>query len=529
MVLGHNWLTCYNPLIDWVLGSISFCSTNQEELLALVKARSVYTPFLMQSNLSSESPQLSPTISKKALLKPHVSLINGMVFQHASCLPESEVFSLNLGNPRLTVRATTSASDPKGLESIRVEYHQYSDVFSKSRADSLAPHRPYDLKISMEEGASVPAGPIYSFSATELEKLHEFIDENLSTGFIGLTNSLHSAPVLFVKKKDSSLRLCVDYSSLNRVSKKDCYRLPLIMDLLDAPKRSCIYLKIDLCHAYHLVRIAEGDEWKMAFQTHYGSFEWLVMPFGLTNALASFQRFMNNIFSDMLDVFALIYLDDILIFSDNIDQHRKHIKEVLSWLRKHGLYARGDKCEFHKTEVEFLRYIISADGLQMSEDKVKTILSWLEPRKVKDVQSFLGFANFYRHFIDAYSELTFPLTYLTKKGVSWNWSSECWKAFEAIKQAFTSAPVLTHWVPDALLVVGTNTSNYALAAILSIVVEGKLHPVTFHSWTFFQPERNYDVHDKELLAIFEAFKKWCHYLEGSATPIDMVTDHKNLD
>jgi len=165
----------------------------------------------------------------------------------------------------------------------------------------------------------------------------------------------------------------------------------------------------------------------------------------------------------------------------------------------------------------------------MSEDKVKTILSWPEPRKVKDVQSFLGFANFYRCFIDAYSELTVPLTYLTKKGVSWNWSSDCRKAFEAIKQAFTSAPVLTHWVPDTPLVVETDASDYALAAILSIVVEGKLHPVAFHSRTFSQPERNYDVHDKELLAIFEAFKKWRHYLEGSATPVDVVTDHKNLE
>jgi len=228
MVLGHNWLTCYNLLIDWVLGSISFRPMNQEESPALVKAWSVHTPFPMQSDLPSESPQLSPTISEKAPLKPHISLINRIVFQRASRLPGSEVFSLNLGNPRLTARAPTSASDPKDLESIPIEYHKYSDVLSKSRTDFLAPHRPYNLKINMEEGASVPAGLIYSLSATELETLREFIDENLSTGFIRLTNSPHGAPVLFVKKKDGSLRLCVDYRGLNRVSKKDHYPYPLL-------------------------------------------------------------------------------------------------------------------------------------------------------------------------------------------------------------------------------------------------------------------------------------------------------------
>jgi len=216
---------------------------------------------------------------------------------------------------------------------------------------------------------------------------------------------------------------------------------------------------------------------------------------------------MNNIFGDLLEVYMLVYLDNILIYSDNIDDHCKHVREVLSRLRKHDLYACADKCEFHKSEVEFLGYIISGDGLRMSSEKVQTILSWPEPRKIKDIQSFLGFANFYRCFIDNYFELTIPLTYLTKKGIPWKWSDICKTAFEAIKQAFTSAPVLTLWIPDAPLVVETDVSDYALAAILSLIVDGKLHPVAFHSRTFNQPERNYDVHDKELLAIFKAFKK----------------------
>ena len=158
---------------------------------------------------------------------------------------------------------------------------------------------------------------------------------------------MHGAPILFVKKKDGSLRLCVDFRALNKVTKKDCYPLPLISDLLDAPRKARIYSKIDLCHAYHLVRIAEGDEWKTAFKTHYGSYEWLVMLFGLTNSPATFQRFMNDILGDLLDKCIMVYLNDILVYSNNLKEHKEHIHELLRRLRKHGLYTKANKCEWH--------------------------------------------------------------------------------------------------------------------------------------------------------------------------------------
>ena len=215
--------------------------------------------------------------------------------------------------------------------------------------------------------------------------LKEFIDENLTNGFICSTSSPHRAPVLFVKKKDGSLRLCVDFRGLNKITKKDQYPLPLISDLLDSPRKARIYTKIDLRHAYHLVCIAEGNEWKTAFWTHYGAFEWSVMPFRLTNAPAAFQRFMNDMFSDLLDVCVVVYLDDILIYSNNITQHRKHVKEVLKRLRKAELYAKAEKCKFHSNSVEYLGYVLSPYGLTMSDAKVKTIQEWPEPRKVKDI------------------------------------------------------------------------------------------------------------------------------------------------
>ena len=279
-----------------------------------------------------------------------------------------------------------------------------------------------------------------------------------------------------------------------------------------------------------MVHIANSDEWKTAFRTHYGSFEWSVISFGLTNTPAAFQQFINDIFSDFLDVCVVIYLDDILIYLNNMSEHHWHVKDVLKCLHKAGLYAKAEKCEFHSESVEYLGYILSPSGLTMSDDKIKIIQDWPEPKKVKDIQSFLGFANFYQRFIFNYLDIVIPLTHLTWKDISWKFDFSCVNAFNSLKKAFISTPILTYWISDAQLIVETDALDYALAAILSIVNEdNEVHPVAFHSRTFTVAELNYDTHDKELLAIFEAFKIWWHYLEGLAYPIDIVMDHKNLE
>jgi hypothetical protein len=206
--------------------------------------------------------------------------------------------------------------------------------------------------------------------------LCEFLDDNLCNDFVCPSNSSHGAPILFVKKKDGSLRLCVDFRGLNKISKKDCYLLPLISDLLDSLGKARIYTKIDLWHAYHLVHVREGDEWKTTFRTKYGLFEWMVMPFGLSNAPGAFQHFMNNIFADMLNVCIVVYLNDILIYSSDKTTHRQEVKEVLRQLRKHGLYAKPYKCEFDRDMVEYLGYVHPVSGLTMASDKVLDIFTY---------------------------------------------------------------------------------------------------------------------------------------------------------
>ena len=413
---------------------------------------------------------------------------------------------------------------------VPIDYHDYLDVFSKRKGTTLPPRRSHDHHIHLDDNTTPPFSPIYSLSEVEQLALREFLDENLKNHFIRPSQSSAGAPVLFIKKKDGSLRLAVNYHGLNKITKKDQYPLPLIPDLLDRLRTAHVFTKLDLRGAYNLVRIADGDEWKTAFRTRYGSYEFQVMHYGLTNAPASFQHFMNEVFKDLLDMCIVVYLDDILIYSETPDEHLSHVREVLRRLRAHNLYAKVEKCTFNVDTTDFLGFIVGPDGLRMDNAKIQVIRDWPTPRRVKDVQSFLGFANFYRRFIASYSDITIPLTRLTHKDAPWVWSSQCEDAFQLLKAAFTSAPILHHFEPSLPPVVETDASDYAIAGVFLVRTDdGDIHPVAFYSRTLSGAELNYDTHDKELLAVFEAFKVWRHYLESPHHTIDVVTDHKNLE
>lgn len=530
-VLGYNWLTRYNLLIDWALGQISFRSACIFGTPSVPSDNTATPSAAEASPVPSGSPPapLGPTPAPVTDVDPapiSISIIGAAAFARALRTEGSQLFRLSS-----SIAGCSSESEVSlDLSALPVEYHDYADVFSDSESEKLAPHRPYDLKIDLDEGAQILPSPIYSLSQPKLKALHEFLDKNLNNGFINHSTSPRGAPILFVKKKSGELRLCVDFRALNRITKKDRYPLPLISDLLDAGRKVSIFTKIDLKHTYHLVQIAASDEWKTAFRTRYSSYQWNVMPFGLTNAPSAFQRFMNELFADLLDVNVVVYLDDILIYLENPADHRKHVREVLRRLREASLFASLKKCIFNVDTVEFLGYIISPNGLAMDESKVQVIRDWPTPRKIKDVQSFLGFANFYRRFISDYSDIVVPLTHLTRKSIPWSWSTDCQNAFDNLKTVFLSAPILTHWIPGAQLILETNASDYAVAGILSqTCLDGEIRPITFHSRTLSAAELNYDTHDKELLAVFEAFRVWRRYLEGAVPAVDVVTDHKNLE
>ena len=286
-------------------------------------------------------------------------------------------------------------------------------------------------------------------------------------GFIGASSSPVGAPVLFTKKKGGGLRLCVDYRSLNRLTKKNRYPIPCIDTLIDRLSSAKVFTKIDLRDGYYNIRIAEGDEWKTLFRTRYGAFEYLVMPFGLTNAPVTFQNFMNDIFHDLTDNFVVVYLNDILIYSNDEQEHVGHVCEVLQRLRANDLHAKPEKCSFHVDSVEYLGVIISPDGVAMDPTKVQAILDWPTLRSIKELQSFLGFTNFYRRFIDNYSGVTGPLTRLLCKNTPWRWSEQHQATFDLLKNVFTTAPILRHFDPDHPIILECDASDYAIVAIIS--------------------------------------------------------------
>ena len=290
-----------------------------------------------------------------------------------------------------------------------------------------------------------------------------------------------------------------------------------------------IFSKIDIIAAFNKLRIRKGEEWKTAFRTRYGLYEYLVMPFGLANGPSSFQTYINNVLHGMLDIFCTAYIDDILIYSNSKKKHQEHVRRVLEALRKAGLQADIKKCEFHVTEINYLGLVITNNGICMDPEKVSAVQQWNTPTCVQDVQAFIGFANFYRRFIHSFSSIVAPMIATIKKDVKFEWNNACQEALDLLKQRFTSAPILAHFDYEKECIVETDASDNVSAGVLSQYGEdGKLHPVAFFSRKHSPQEINYEIYDKELLAIIKAFKEWRPMLKGASLPIKILTDHRNL-
>ena len=390
--------------------------------------------------------------------------------------------------------------------------------------------RLYDHRIPLEEGKTPPyVSSIYSLSQPELETLRKYIDEHLQRGFLRPSHSPCSAPILFAKKADGSLRLCVDYRALNKVTIKTRYPLPLIAELLDRLRHAKYFTKFDVRDGYNRLRMAEGEEWKTSFICRYGQYEYTVMPFGLCNAPGTFQHYMNDTFREFLDKFLVIYLDDLLIYSETLAEHKLHVRQVLERLQAEGLFLKPSKCVFHVTEVPFLGYIIGKGAIRMDPEKVAAIVSWPVPRSAQEIRMFLGLASFYRRFIRSFSRMTRPLTELLKKNRTFKWHRAADAAFVALRTAFTKAPVLKYFDPALPVVLETDASEFALGAVISQRnLEGELHPVAFYSRKFTQAEENYEIYDKELLAIVDTMDRYRHYFEGLGNRTTIYSDHRNL-
>ena len=317
---------------------------------------------------------------------------------------------------------------------------------------------------------------------------------------------------------------------VNEYTIKNNYPLPLILQLVDKLKGCRLFTKMDLRWGYNNVRVKEGDEWKAAFVTHKGAFEPLVMYFGLCNSPATFQKMMNKIFHDMSDV-CVVYIDDLMIFTklDNQEEHDKIVLEVLRWLEANDLFVKPEKCHFRVKEVDFLSMIVSCNGIKMDPSKLSAILKWPNLTNVKQVRAFLGLGNFYRRFIKDYAIIARPLTDLTCKDTPFTFGDRERGAFNALKAAFMKAPVLQYPDQDREFRLETDASEFAVGGVLSVKGDdGNFRPIAYMSHSMTPPERNYPIHDKEMLAIIKATECWRHYLEATPYAFEIHMDHNNL-
>lgn len=470
LILGHPWLVKHNPIINWKEGRVSSWSNNC----------------------------------------------------HANCLLSA------LTPAEGDIPPDQELPDLSGVPEV---YHDLFEVFSKSKALSLPPHRPYDCAIELISGAKLPTSRLYNLSKPEREAMEKYIKDSLAAGLIRPSSSPLGAGFFFVSKKDLSLRPCIDFRGLNNITVKNKYPLPLLDSAFTPLQGATIFTKLDLRNAYHLVRIKEGDEWKTAFKTPMGHFEYLVMPFGLTNAPAVFQSLINDVLRDFLNRFVFVYLDDILIFSQNLAEHQSHVRQVLQRLLENKLFVKAEKCDFHSSKVSFLGFIIESGKVKADPEKIKAIIEWPIPDNRKKLQRFIGFANFYRRFIKDFSKVVTPLTKLTSPSVQYKWTSEADDAFTRLKTLFTTAPVLRNPDPTRQFIVEVDASETGVGAVLSqrFDPDGRLYPCAFFSRRLSPAEKNYDVGNRELLAVKMALEEWRHWLEGAEQQFLVWTDHKNLE
>ncbi|GJZ03592.1 putative reverse transcriptase domain-containing protein [Tanacetum coccineum] len=355
-----------------------------------------------------------------------------------------------------------------------------------------------------------------------MKELSEQLQDLSDKGFIRPSSSPWGAPVSFVKNKDGSFRMCIDYRELNKLTVKNHYPLPRIDDLFDQLQGSNIYSKIDLRLGYHQLRVREQYIPKTAFRTRYGHYEFQVMPFGLTNAPVVFIDLMNRVCKPYLDKFIIIFIDDILIYSKDKTKHKEHLKAILELLKKEKLYAKFSKCEFWILKVQFLGHVIDNRGIHVDLAKIKSIKDWASPKIPTKIGQFLGLAGYYRRFIEGFSNIAKSMMKLTQMGIKFDWGEKEENTFQLIKQKLCSAPILALPEGSKDFVVYSDASHKGLGVVLM----QREKVIAYASRQLKIHEKNYTTHDLELGSVVFALKIWRHYLYG--TKCTVFTDYKSL-
>lgn len=479
-----------------------------------------------------------------------ISIMNTTEKQIEIEAPVIEIEKIEVGKEAAILTARTAVSNKIPLsrtqqlrEALRLDHlndeerkmvlqicEEYSDAFHLKGEPLAATATVKHEIVTRADSAPANTRP-YRLPERHKAEVNRQIQDMLADKIIQASSSQWNAPLLVVPKKtDASgktkLRVVVDFRKLNDLTIGDSFPLPNITDILDQLGNSKYFTTLDLASGYHQIPMADKDKEKTAFSTSHGHFEFNRMPFGLKNAPATFQRLMNTVLTGLQGIKCLVYLDDIVIYSASLQEHNRRLKEVLQRIRFHNLRLQPDKCEFLRKEVTYLGHVITEAGIIPDPEKLKAVESFPSPQRIKDIQSFIGLAGYYRRFIKDFSKIAKPLTKLTKKGTKFEWTTEQQKAFDHLKEKLITAPILKYPNFNETFILTTDASDYALGAVLSQGVIGRDHPIAYASRVLSRAEQNYNTTERELLAIVWAVKHFRPYLYG--TKFKIITDHKPL-